>query len=112
MEQQVRNKILNFLEKSGNSQMTTAFVKNFFFGLWNCKRPVYHLIACRFFYLQALLYKNGLNCYRQMPKIWVKKSGKFNEEFKNGCKAKFLVSFYSAISFRFMDSRITTHTQF
>jgi hypothetical protein len=47
-----------------------------------------------FFIVQALLYKNGLNCYRQMPKIWVKKSGKFNEEFKNGCKAKFLVSFY------------------
>jgi predicted PurR-regulated permease PerM len=34
-----------------------------------------------------------------MPKIWVKKSGKFNERVqKNGCKAKFLVFFIAVLS--------------
>jgi predicted PurR-regulated permease PerM len=62
MEQRpLGNKILNFLENSGNSQITASFVKNFFSSGFGIVNDLYIIVLlAAFFIASPSIYRNGL----------------------------------------------------
>lgn len=101
MEQQpLGNKILNFLENSGNSQMTTAFVKNFFSSGFGIVSDLYIiLLLAAFFIASPSLYKNGL--IKLLPPNAKDKGkeilAKLNEEFKKWLQGQIFGFFFIAV---------------
>ncbi len=101
MEQQpLGNKILNFLENSGNSQMTTAFVKNFFSSGFGIVSDLYIiLLLAAFFIASPSLYKNGFikllppNAKDKGREILVK----LNKDFKKWLIGQIFGFFFIAI---------------